>query len=189
MWVCVSLFLARWLKGSQTRWNQRGFASESQCFWRLVDAVERHRRRRATRREAEWGRGSLERKHHLAHCIISRACQWAKHVAKRKIYCLKMDFIARKNKKKEAPIPVVLSPANLCNAFSQLLSMCPVNVFPLKYKYLNMSASGCREQKSYFHFVPPILHFHLCLFEPKCSACTLPGSARALSSSGFIAAL
>lgn len=40
------------------------------------------------------GDGVWRGKHHLAHCITSRACQGAKHVAKWRIHRLKMDFIA-----------------------------------------------------------------------------------------------
>lgn len=44
------------------------------------------------------GDGVWRGKHHLAHCITSRACQGAKHVAKWRIYRLKMNFIATTRK-------------------------------------------------------------------------------------------
>lgn len=43
-------------------------------------------------------------------------------------------WTSEQQQQNEAPIPVVLSAANSCNAFSQLPSMCPVDAFPLTLK-------------------------------------------------------
>lgn len=131
------------------------------------------------------GDGVWRGKHHLAHCITSRACQGAKHVAKWRIYRLKMNFIA--TTKKWSPHSCCFICCQLMQCFLTASQHGSGKRIPADIKNIwtcQLMAWGIKILFSFSFFF--LLHFpSLCLFEPKCLDCTLSACSRVLYSNGL----